>query len=162
MNTNASHFLRLEYDGPQAASPLMLAPSSACVGGLADGIQIRTRLLARLENELALLPNDWDGEGSPAPSAVIVENARKLIYALPWEALLRIDDEDALMPMPGGRLTLDWYYPDSPRRVISIEIAKNGCGAYVRPPARPSVYFDAFEADQIPSGLHQLMIQLFG
>jgi len=118
---------------------------------------LRDRLTTRL-SELANLKDNWDGEDSPAPSEIIIQNARTLIAALPEVAFVALEAEDDLMPQPGGKLTLDWFMHWAPtRRVLSIEIAANGCGAYARPPTGGTLYFEYFPPDAIPDALLAFM-----
>lgn len=163
----AAPAINLEYDNSKSTS---MHHNNECKFGLCcnpsllivplhDGDLNRQRLLNRL-SQLAELEDDWDGEGSPAPSNLIVQNAKKLIYALPWEALLANEDEEDLMPMPGGKLTLDWFYPNSNRRILSIEIAENGCGAYCRRPLGIIWYSQQFAPDTLPLRLAQALTSL--
>jgi len=163
----ATQAIELEYNDSKSTSKRhnneckfgLRCNPSLLVAPLHDGDLNRQRLFDRLR-QLAELEDDWDGEGSPTPSSLIVQNAEKLILALPWEALLANEDEEDLMPMPGGKLTLDWFYPHSTRRILSIEIAENGCGAYCRRPLGVIWYFQQFAPDTLPPHLAQALTSL--
>jgi hypothetical protein len=83
---------------------------------LFDGLKRVLRAAARREN--------WDGQGSPAPSSAVVEKSVELLRVID-------DDEPPLprvVPVPGGGLQLEWHEGS---RELELEVLPDGSVEYL-------------------------------
>ncbi len=67
--------------------------------------------------QLASLPNDWDGEGSPPPLPRVLATARSLLTRLRYEQI----PSPFVAPLSGGGLQLEWQYEGRELEIVLWE-----------------------------------------
>src|SRR5262249_17862283 len=92
-------------------------------------------------SRLAQLPANWDGEGSPAPKPVVLEQALRLLaemepYAMPTAHI---------GPISGGGLGVEWRLGE---RDLNLEILPDGSIEYLKAEKIPT----DFDVDRMKDG----------
>jgi hypothetical protein len=75
--------------------------------------------------QLAQLPENWDGYGSPAPQRIAADRASNLLTFLEWDDL----PVPQIGPVPGGGIQIEWHVAN---RELEIEILPDGSGEFLR------------------------------
>jgi hypothetical protein len=114
----------------------------------------------RSVSRLALLPDNWDGEGSPALSTVVLDEALRI--------LSEIDSHEMpaahIGPVSGGGLGIEWRLGE---RDLNLEILPDGSIEYLKAEKTPA----GFDVDQMEDGsiprdqttrVHELVRWLLG
>jgi len=114
----------------------------------------------RSVSRLALLPDNWDGEGSPAPKPVVIEEALRVLSEIePYEMPMA-----QIGPVPGGGLGIEWRLGE---RDLNLEILPDGSIEYLKSEKTATGFdVDQMEDGQIPrdqlAKVHQLARWLLG
>ena len=98
----------------------------------------------RSVSRLALLPDNWDGEGSPALKPVVLDEALRLLAEIePYEMPMA-----HIGPVSGGGLGIEWRLGE---RDLNLEILPDGSIEYLKA-EKTSTGFDVdqMEEGQIP------------
>jgi hypothetical protein len=72
------------------------------------------------------LNDNWDGNGSVAPDAIVFDNAKKFLSELPLSILNELTSSK-IVPTPYGTLVFDW---EKGFNLVSIEIGNNEIGFF--------------------------------
>lgn len=68
---------------------------------------LRNGVITFIENELALLPGDWDGCGAHPIHPEVVKKSVALLNSLP-EIFLAALSKDEITPNPSGTISIEW------------------------------------------------------
>lgn len=82
------------------------------------------RILSRLKDKPGL---DDDGYAGTAPSAVVVENATKLLQSLPKFYQDILDPQECITPQAHGTIVIDWYRD---KQFVSVEVGQTLVGFF--------------------------------
>ena len=108
-------------------------------------------------SELAKLEQDWDGEGSEAPGARVVECAERLLIELCQRFGQQAGDSirpSVVAPIPGGGIYLEWR---SPLAEFQVDVLPDGKLGYLfvdRSGEKPR--FEEGEEEVLQATLHYI------
>jgi hypothetical protein len=111
-------------------------------------------LQAQIIDDIATLPENWDGHGAAAISPEASSHARQLLYLLTSLSFLPPPD---ITPTPSGTIGFTW---ESASLEAFIEIGRKRCSGYVRTSTRPPILVEG-SAGQIDDQIIGASVSIF-